>query len=89
MDSSRLGSIALVVVLFLLIVGGVYAYQQSQTEVLVDSPAVRVELNKATGETTVDAPFARIEKDASGTRVEAPGVDINVPKDPPPAPPNP
>lgn len=89
MDSSRLGSIALVVVLFLLIVGGVYAYQQSQTEVLVDSPAVRVKSNKATGETTVDAPFARIEKDASGTRVEAPGVDINVPKDPPPAPPNP
>lgn len=89
MDSSRLGSIALLFVLFLLIVGGVYAYQQSQTEVLVDSPAVHVESNKATGETTVDAPFARIEKDASGTRVEAPGVDINVPKDPPPVPPNP
>lgn len=86
MDGARLGSIALVVVLFALLVGGVYAYQRSQTEVLIDSPAVRVETNKATGETTVDAPFAHIEKDSSGTHVQAPGVDVNVPKDPPPNP---
>jgi hypothetical protein len=89
MDGARLGSIALVVVLFALLVGGVYAYQRSQTEVLVDSPAVRVETNKATGETTVDAPFAHIEKDSSGTRVQAPGVDVNVPKDPAQPPSNP
>lgn len=82
MDSTRLSSIVLVVVLFALIVGGVYAYQRSQTEVLVDSPAVRVETNKATGETKVDAPFARVDKDASGTRVQAPGVDISVPSKP-------
>jgi len=80
MGSARFGSIALIVVVLLLVAGGVYAYQRSQTEVLVDSPAVRVETNKATGETTVDAPFAHIEKDASGTRVQAPGVDIDVPK---------
>jgi len=86
MNGAKLGSIALVVVLFVLVVGGVYAYQRSQTEVLVDSPAVRVETNKVTGETTVDAPFAHIEKDGNGTRVEAPGVDVNVPKDPPPNP---
>lgn len=89
MDGARLGSIALVVVLFALLVGGVYAYQRSQTEVLVDSPAVRVETNKATGETTVDAPFARVEKDGSGTRVQAPGVDITVPKEPSQNPSNP
>lgn len=91
MNGPKLGSIALVVVLFALIAGGVYAYQRSQTEVLVDSPAVRVETNKATGQTTVDAPFAHIEKDESGTRVEAPGVDVNVnvPKEPPPNSPNP
>lgn len=82
MDSARLGSIALVVVLFALIVGGVYAYQRSQSEVLVDGPAVRIETNKATGKTTVEAPFARIEKDENGTRVQAPGVDVNVPKQP-------
>jgi hypothetical protein len=82
MDSARLGSIALVVVLFALIVGGVYAYQRSQSEVLVDNPAVRVETNKATGETKVEAPFARVEKDQSGTHVQAPGVDVNVPKQP-------
>ena len=89
MDRAGLGSIALIVVLFALIAGGVYAYQRSQTEVLVDSPAVRIETNKATGETTVDAPFAHIEKDSSGTRVQAPGVDVNVPKDPSQTPPSP
>jgi len=89
MNGPRFGSIALVIVLFALIAGGVYAYQRSQTEVLVDSPAVRVETNKATGETTVDAPFARVEKDDRGTRVQAPGVDVNVPKEPPQVPSNP
>ncbi|MBN9281917.1 MAG: hypothetical protein J0H37_06620 [Hyphomicrobium denitrificans] len=89
MNGPRFGSIALVIVLFALIAGGVYAYQRSQTEVLVDSPAVRVETNKATGETTVDAPFAHVEKDGSGTRVQAPGVDVNVPKEPPPNSPTP
>lgn len=82
MDSTRIGSIAFIILLFALAAGGVYAYQRSQSEVLVDSPAVRVETNKATGETTVDAPFAHVEKDESGTRVQAPGVDVNVPKQP-------
>jgi len=77
-----MGSIALIILLFALIAGGVYAYQRSQSEVLVDSPAVRVETNKATGETTVDAPFAHVEKDQNGTHVQAPGVDVNVPKQP-------
>ena len=49
-----------------------------RTEVLFDGPAVRVETNKATGETTVDAPFAHVEKDANGTHVQAPGVDVQV-----------
>ncbi|HET6390634.1 hypothetical protein [Hyphomicrobium sp.] len=61
------------------VVGGVAAYQRSQTEVLVDAPGVRVERNKATGETTVDAPFAHVEKDGQGTRVEAPGVRVDTP----------
>jgi hypothetical protein len=82
MGSTRFGSIALVVVLFLLVVGGVYAYQRSQSEVRVDRPAVHVETNKTTGETAVDAPFAHVEKDENGTRVQAPGVDVNVPKQP-------
>jgi len=89
MNGPRFGSIALVIVLFALIAGGVYAYQRSQTEVLVDSPAVRVETNKATGETTVDAPFARVEKDDRGTRVQGPGVDFIVPKEPPQVPSSP
>ncbi|WP_045835930.1 hypothetical protein [Hyphomicrobium sp. 99] len=61
------------------VVGGVAAYQRSQSEVLVDIPAVRIETNKATGETTVDAPFAHVEKDEHGTRVDAPGVKIEAP----------
>ena len=79
-ETRRTNVLALAVLAMLVLVGGVWAYQRSQTEVLVDSPAVRVETNKATGETTVDAPFAHIEKDSSGTRVEAPGVNIEVPK---------
>jgi hypothetical protein len=78
---SRLGIIALAIILFAIIVGGVFAYQRSQNEVVVDSP-LRVETNKATGETTVDAPFAHVEKDRNGTRVRAPGVDVNVSKQP-------
>lgn len=61
------------------VVGGVAAYQRSQTEVLIDTPAVRVETNKATGETTVDAPFAHVEKDERGVRVDAPGVKVDTP----------
>ncbi|MBY0561879.1 MAG: hypothetical protein K2Q04_18730 [Hyphomicrobium sp.] len=61
------------------VVGGVAAYQRTQSDVLIDVPAVRVETNKATGETKVDAPFTHVEKDSLGTRVEAPGVKIEVP----------
>lgn len=71
MEMSRLGTIALAIILFAIIVAGVFAYQRSQNEVVIDSP-IRVETNKATGETTVDAPFAHVEKDktehASGPR---------------------
>lgn len=62
------------------VVGGVAAYQRTQSEVLIDTPAVRIETNKATGETKVDAPFAHVEKDSQGTRVDAPGVKIDVPE---------
>ncbi len=64
------------------VVGAVSAYQRSRSEVLVDTPVVRVETNKATGETSVDAPFAHIEKNDQGTRVDAPGVKVEAPKPP-------
>jgi len=80
MQTRQIGILALAILAIVVVVGGVTAYQRSQTEVLVDGPAVRVETNKATGETTVDAPFARVEKDATGTNVQAPGVDVQVQK---------
>jgi hypothetical protein len=80
-ETSRLGVVALAVLLFVVIVGGVFAYQRSQNEVVVDSP-IRVETNKATGETTVDAPFAHVQKNQSGTHIRAPGVDVDVPNKP-------
>jgi hypothetical protein len=76
----QFGLLALCVGIAAVLVGGVMAYQRSQNEVLVDTPAVRIETNKATGETTVDAPFAHVEKDRNGTRVDAPNVKIDVPK---------
>lgn len=66
----------------LVVVGAVTAYKRSHSEVLVDTPAVRVETNKVTGETKVDAPFAHIEKNDQGTRVDAPGVKVEAPKPP-------
>ena len=81
MQTRQIGILALAILAIVVVVGGVTAYQRSQTEVLVDGPAVRVETNKATGETTVNAPFARVEKDATGTHVQAPGVDVQVPKE--------
>ncbi|CAA2140840.1 hypothetical protein [Hyphomicrobium sp. ghe19] len=75
--------LGLTILAVIAVVGGVAAYQRTQSEVLVDTPAVRVETNKATGETNVDAPFAHVEKDGQGTRVEAPGVKIDVPRSAP------
>jgi hypothetical protein len=72
--------LALSVLAAIAVVGAVTAYQHSQSRVLVDTPAVRIETNKATGETKVDAPFAHVEKDDQGTRVDAPGVKIEAPK---------
>jgi len=74
--------LALSVLAALAVVGAVAAYQHSQTEVLVDTPAVRVETNKATGDIQVDAPFAHVEKNDQGTRVDAPGVKVEAPKPP-------
>ena len=54
--------------------GAVTAYQRSQSEVLVDTPVVRVESNKAT--------VAHVEKDDQGTRIAAPGVEVEAPKSP-------
>ncbi|MBS0238967.1 MAG: hypothetical protein JSR89_11140 [Proteobacteria bacterium] len=71
--------VGLSVVAVIAVVGGVAAYQRSQSSVLIDAPAVRIETNKATGETKVDAPFAHVEKDERGTRVDAPGVKVDVP----------
>lgn len=62
-----------------IVIGAVTAYQRSHTQVLVDTPAAKVETNKPGGETTVDAPYTHIEKGNDGTKIEAPGVKIEVP----------
>jgi len=80
MKTSQAGAFLLGALIAVAIIGGVWAYQQSQREVLVDSPALRIETNKATGDTKVDTPFAHVEKDSGGTHVNAPGVQVEVPK---------
>jgi hypothetical protein len=74
--------IALSIAAAAIVYGAVTAYQSSHTEVLVDTPAVRVETNKATGETTVDAPLTHVEKDSAGAKVDAPGVKVETPNAP-------
>ncbi len=80
MTPRQSGLLALSIGVVAVLIGGVMAHQRSEREVVVDTPVVRVETNKATGETTVDAPFTHVEKDASGTRVDAPGANVDVPK---------
>ncbi len=80
MAPRQYGLLALSIGVVAVLIGGVMAHQRSEKEVPVDTPVVRVETNKATGEPTVDAPFAHVEKNANGTRVDAPGVNVEVPK---------
>lgn len=61
------------------VIGAVTAYQRSHTQVIVDTPAAKVETNKPGGEMTIDAPYTHIEKGKEGTKIEAPGVKIEVP----------
>ena len=74
--------IALILLAAGVVVGAVTAYQRSHNEVLIDTPAVNVEANKPGDKTTVDAPNAHIENDKDHTKIEAPGVKIEVPKSP-------
>lgn len=62
-----------------IVIGAVTAYQRSHSQVIVDTPATKVETNKPGDNTTVDAPYTHIEKDKDGTKIEAPGVKIEVP----------
>jgi hypothetical protein len=65
-----------------IVIGAVSAYQRSHAQVVVDAPAVKVDTDKPGGGTSVDTPFAHIENNKDGTKVEAPGVKIEVPKSP-------
>lgn len=82
MQSRQLGILVLTIAVCAALVGGVLAYQRPSPEagVQVDAPTVRVETDKPSGQTSVDAPFARVDDNANGTHVQAPGVDIQVPK---------
>lgn len=64
------------------VIAAVSGYQRSHKEVLVDTPAVKVQTGKPDGETSVDAPSTHIEKNKEGTKIEAPGVKIEIPKSP-------
>ena len=72
--------LALTLAAIVVVVGASAAYRRQDPAVVIDAPAVHIESDKATGDTRVDAPFAKVQKDQSGTRVQAPGVDIVVPK---------
>ncbi|MBS0233871.1 MAG: hypothetical protein JSR99_10335 [Proteobacteria bacterium] len=57
----------------------VTSYQRSHSQAVVDAPAVHVETDKPGGGTSVDAPGVHVQRDESGTKVEAPGVKIEIP----------
>ncbi len=73
--------LALILITAGIVIEAVTAYRRPPHE---PAPAVQVDSNKATGNTTVDAPSAHVEQNKDGTKVEAPGVKIEVPKSPSP-----
>jgi hypothetical protein len=75
--------VALSVLTAIIVMSAVTAYHHWPSKVPVAGSAVRVETNKATGETKVDAPSAHVEKSDQDTRVDAPGVKVKTPKPPP------
>jgi hypothetical protein len=81
--------VALSVMAAVAVIGAVTMYQSAQHPPAADGAAVRVESDKAAGGTTVDTPFAHVETGKDGTKVEAPGVNIETPpkSETPPEPP--
>ncbi|RUO98114.1 hypothetical protein [Hyphomicrobium sp.] len=76
--------IALSLIAVVAVMAAVSAFRRTEPPVQVQAPAASVDTDKSTGKTTIDAPYAHIEKDNSGTKIEAPGVKIEVPKSPNP-----
>lgn len=85
MEQRQITVIALALAALVLFVGAVLTYDRPSPLPQADratAPAtVRIDSNSASDKTKVEAPFTRVEKDESGTHIQAPGVDIKVPKD--------
>lgn len=68
MDQKYVGAVAIGVVAIAVLGGVIIARQGAPT-------------TPTTSNATVEAPYTRVEKDADGVRVQAPGVDVQVPAD--------
>lgn len=79
MNRNTIG-VAVIALLAVAVAGGVIVARQSAPDTSVTAPSVRVEADKANGDTKVEAPFTEVEKNEDGVRVQAPGVDVKVPK---------
>jgi hypothetical protein len=76
--------VALSLLAVVVVMASVSAYRDRSAQVSVDTPAAKVDTDKSSGQTTIDAPYTHIEKDKDGTKIEAPGVKIEVPNSPKP-----
>ncbi|MEQ1653593.1 MAG: hypothetical protein ABL897_13985 [Hyphomicrobium sp.] len=80
-DSNRNSTLLVVVLLAagVILAGSVWAMRQSEAErgASFKGPGVSVETRG--GDVKIDAPYTSIQKDANGTRIQAPGVDIELP----------
>ncbi|MFN0219339.1 MAG: hypothetical protein ACKVP4_11050 [Hyphomicrobium sp.] len=79
MDRKYVGAAALGLVA-VAIAGSVILARSGEPTTTVTAPGVRVETGRENGDATITAPYTNIEKDADGTRIQAPGVDINIPR---------
>lgn len=79
---SNSNSTLLVVVLLaaaVILAGSVWAMRQSEDERGASFKAPGVSVETRGGDVKIDVPFTSIQKDSIGTRIQAPGVDIELP----------
>ncbi len=76
--------VALSLLAVVVVIAAVSAFRDSHTAVQVETPAAKVDADKPADHTTIDVPYTHIEKDKDSTKIEAPGVKIEVPNSPKP-----
>lgn len=78
--NNLLGTIALSIIAAAIVISGTaWAMRQPPRESRSSISAPGVDVQTRGDDVKIDAPYTSIQKDSSGTRIKAPGVDIVLP----------